>query len=194
MVIRKFLISYFYWTVLLSIKGLKIDFLLSKKYLIFYLTIKQFSLAPFPPLYVGKHEVFVFQLRGVEMEPYSQCLGCKKGKLCICGDPSWLGNSHWSLDTLLPLLGPSCKAEDWAKLISKSSWSCQLHVCVLSHFSHVWLIATLWTVAHQPPLSNGILKARILECVTYKVSTYYAWYRWENCNSEKLDIFVRVHR
>ena len=28
-----------------------------------------------------------------------------------------------------------------------------LRACVLSHFSHVWLFATLWTVAHQAPLS-----------------------------------------
>ena len=37
-------------------------------------------------------------------------------------------------------------------------------VC-LSHFSHVWLFATLWTVACQAPLSMEILQARILECV-----------------------------
>ena len=30
-----------------------------------------------------------------------------------------------------------------------------MHVCVLSHFSHVWLCATLWTVACQAPLSMG---------------------------------------
>ena len=30
------------------------------------------------------------------------------------------------------------------------------HVCVLSHFSHVWLFATLWTVAHQAHPSMGI--------------------------------------
>ena len=36
--------------------------------------------------------------------------------------------------------------------------------CVLSHFSHVCLFATLWTVACQAPLS-GILQARILEWV-----------------------------
>ena len=30
-------------------------------------------------------------------------------------------------------------------------------VCVLSHsVSRVWLFATLWTVAHQAPLSKGI--------------------------------------
>ena len=28
-------------------------------------------------------------------------------------------------------------------------------MCVLSHFSRVQLIATLWTVAHQAPLSMG---------------------------------------
>ena len=28
-----------------------------------------------------------------------------------------------------------------------------LHACMLSHFSHVQLFATPWTVAHQTPLS-----------------------------------------
>ena len=27
--------------------------------------------------------------------------------------------------------------------------------CVLSHFSSVWLFDTLWTIAHQAPLSMG---------------------------------------
>ena len=39
------------------------------------------------------------------------------------------------------------------------------HVCALSHFSRVQLCATLWTVAHQAPLSMGILQGRILEWV-----------------------------
>ena len=30
-----------------------------------------------------------------------------------------------------------------------------MHVCMLSHVSHVWLFVTLWTVAHQAPLSMG---------------------------------------
>ena len=34
------------------------------------------------------------------------------------------------------------------------SWSC---VCVLSHFSHVGFLGTLWTIAHQAPLSMGFL-------------------------------------
>ena len=31
--------------------------------------------------------------------------------------------------------------------------------------SHIWFFATLWTVAHQAPLSMGILQARILEWI-----------------------------
>ena len=38
-------------------------------------------------------------------------------------------------------------------------------VCMLSHFSHVQLFATFWIVAHQAPLSMGILQARTLEWV-----------------------------
>ena len=37
--------------------------------------------------------------------------------------------------------------------------------CTLSHFSHVQLFATLWTVAHQAPLSMGFSRQRILEWV-----------------------------
>ena len=41
---------------------------------------------------------------------------------------------------------------------------------ILSHFSHVWLLATPWTVAHQEPLSMGIFQARILEWVAISSS------------------------
>ena len=41
---------------------------------------------------------------------------------------------------------------------------CRL-VCVLSHFSHVQLFATLWTAVCQASLSMRILEARILEWV-----------------------------
>ena len=37
---------------------------------------------------------------------------------------------------------------------------------MLSHFSNIQLFATPWTVAHQAPLFNGILLARILEWVS----------------------------
>ena len=38
-------------------------------------------------------------------------------------------------------------------------------VSLLSHFSHIQLFATLWTIACQAPLSMGILQAGILEWV-----------------------------
>ena len=30
-----------------------------------------------------------------------------------------------------------------------------MYACMLSHFSHVWLCVTPWTVAFQAPLSMG---------------------------------------
>ena len=40
-----------------------------------------------------------------------------------------------------------------------------MRTCLLSCFSRVRLFATSWMVAHQAPLSMGILQARILEWV-----------------------------
>ena len=40
-----------------------------------------------------------------------------------------------------------------------------LNMCCAELLHHVWHSATLWTVAHQAPLSMGILQARILEWV-----------------------------
>ena len=36
-----------------------------------------------------------------------------------------------------------------------NAWASPMHACVLSCFSHIWLFETLWTVAHQAPLSLG---------------------------------------
>ena len=40
-----------------------------------------------------------------------------------------------------------------------------MHVCIRNSFSCLQLYATPWTVAHQAPLSMGILQSRILEWV-----------------------------
>ena len=57
-----------------------------------------------------------------------------------------------------------------------------VHVCVLSHFRHVWLLAPPWTVACQAPLSMGILQARILECFAIFFSTVSSWQHvFETC-------------
>ena len=52
-----------------------------------------------------------------------------------------------------------------------------LSFCVLSYFSHVWLFATHWTVAHQAPLFKGFLQARILEWVAMPSSRGSFWPR-----------------
>ena len=51
-------------------------------------------------------------------------------------------------------------------------------VCVLSHFSCVWLFVALWTAAHQAPLSVGFSrKTRILEWVAMPSSRGSSWPR-----------------
>ena len=40
-----------------------------------------------------------------------------------------------------------------------------LHIVVVQSLSRVPLFAMPWTIAHQAPLSMGILHARILKCV-----------------------------
>ena len=47
---------------------------------------------------------------------------------------------------------------------------------MLSHFSHVQLFVTLWTVAHQAPLSMGCSRQKILEWVAMPSSREYLWY------------------
>ena len=45
---------------------------------------------------------------------------------------------------------------DWKRLIHIMEGNCVcVHACILSHFSHVWLFATLWIIACQSPLSTG---------------------------------------
>ena len=48
---------------------------------------------------------------------------------------------------------------------------------MLSRFSCVWLFATLWTGAHQAPLSMGFYQARILEWVAVPSSRGSSWPR-----------------
>ena len=57
-------------------------------------------------------------------------------------------------------------------------------LCVLSHFSHVQLFVTLWTIAHQATLSMGILQARILEWVAISPSMGSSQPRDQTCLSK----------
>ena len=50
-------------------------------------------------------------------------------------------------------------------------------LCCAESLSHVWLFANPWAVAHQAPLSMGILQARILDWVAIFSSTVSSWPR-----------------
>ena len=53
-------------------------------------------------------------------------------------------------------LGFSClQIWRWIGAVHVLTSRCYKAMFVLSHFSRVWLFATLWTVAHQAPLSVG---------------------------------------
>ena len=51
------------------------------------------------------------------------------------------------------------------RLAWKSCVCVRVCVCVWYHFSHVQLLATLWTVAHQAPLSLGFSRQRHRPCL-----------------------------
>ena len=76
-----------------------------------------------------------------------------------CHPPFWPGSSRLHLyrtyHSFLPLALSFLPGETLSHvhLLNPSSPS-SVH-CVLSHFSHVRLFATPWTVAHQAPLSMG---------------------------------------
>ena len=55
------------------------------------------------------------------------------------------------------------------------NWILCVHVSV---FSHVWLFAILWTVAHQAPLFTGFFQARILEWVAMPSSRGFSQPRY----------------
>ena len=56
--------------------------------------------------------------------------------------------THWFFFLFLSLVQVSC----W---ISVEFFSLLIVLCMLSCLSHIWLFVTLWTVAHQAPLSIG---------------------------------------
>ena len=70
-----------------------------------------------------------------------------------------------------PTCAPCAGKAKFPPLDPHGSMICNhVHVCVLSRFSWVRLFATLWTVAHQAPLSMGTLQARILEWIAISFS------------------------
>ena len=69
---------------------------------------------------------------------------------------SYLPNSTSSTSILLPLAGRGSSTFKETSITSDSDiWAKMEATIVLSHFSHVWLFTTPWTVALQPLLPMG---------------------------------------
>ena len=58
----------------------------------------------------------------------------------------------------------SSKCCSWGPQLVPQTFIKVVNACVLSHFSCVWLVATLWTVAHQAPLSMGFSRNTGVGC------------------------------
>ena len=67
--------------------------------------------------------------------------------------------------------------------MDREAWRATICVCMLSHFSRVWLFATLWIVACQAPLSMGFFQARILEWLAIPSARESSWPRDQTCIS-----------
>ena len=88
---------------------------------------------------------------------------------------------HWhvniSREKTFPMLSP------YAQKLARKAIVRYLHVCVfvyvLSRFSHLWLFATLWTVAHQAV--HGKLQERIWERIAMPSSKGSSWPRDWTC-------------
>ena len=74
---------------------------------------------------------------------------------------------------------------------------------MLSHFSCVQFFGTPWTVAHQVPLSMGILQARILEWgampasrdgIPVSCTGRWVLYHWSTWKAQDLDSRARTHQ
>ena len=66
-----------------------------------------------------------------------------------------LHSSHTLLPTLCPKLCSLCLLCCLTSRLISIIFLNSVCVCILSHFSHVWLFVTLWTIAHQVPLFMG---------------------------------------
>ena len=81
----------------------------------------------------------------------------------------WVNSRSWwwtGRPGMLWFMGSQRVGHDWAtelnwnkgwlgNFVWRASSALSLRACTLSHFSRVWLFATLWTVARQAPVSKG---------------------------------------
>ena len=66
---------------------------------------------------------------------------------------------------------------DWVTEINNTTTVRQFRRSSDKLLHHIWLFATLWTGAHQAPLSMGILQARTLDLVAIHFSKGSSWPR-----------------
>ena len=117
---------------------------------------------------------------GLENRPRN-CTDRPQIWLCYLVHPKWIFFMAHSLHTQQ---GRACALfSNLPLLLPSLPWYSLWHVCMLSHFSRVWLFVTLWTEAHQPS-DHGTLQARILEWVAMSSSRGSSWPRdWTHVSS-----------
>ena len=64
-----------------------------------------------------------------------------------------------------------------------------MHACMLSHFSHVRLCATLWTAAHQAPLSMGFSRQEYWSGLPFPSPTYVTVWTIMKAECWRVDAF-----
>ena len=67
-----------------------------------------------------------------------------------------------------------------------------LLMCMLSHFSHVWLFATLWTIAHQAPLSMVFSRQEYWSGLPWSISNLILL--WLEMKLDVVSIFLNLPR
>ena len=68
----------------------------------------------------------------------------------------WNTTQSWKGKTTMD---ESQKRAKWEKSDTKKCILCaRMRACMLSHFNHVWLFATLWTIASQAPRFMGFCR------------------------------------
>ena len=83
---------------------------------------------------------------------------------------TWSPNPHRQIIFLLTIIVPFNLKKVLAKCVVRNNNMVPFNPKADSVLSCVQSFATLWTVAHQTPLSMGILQARILELVAFPFS------------------------
>ena len=64
------------------------------------------------------------------------------------------------------------------------------YMCKLSHFSHVWLFETLWTIAQQAPLFMGFSRQEYWSGLPFPYPGESSWPRDQTCLPHCVGFFI----